>query len=248
MGGLGNQMFQYAFGRANINDTRYTLSWYVKSKNVHRPYRLDKFNTKINLHKSIKNTIYEKHRGFDMSLLKMDGFNFVGYWQYYPYFKDIIPCLREELVVKEQYHTKKFLALRDKITSTNSVSVHVRRGDYLVQKGFHELPFHYYIRALGYVKGELFVFSDDISWCKSKFNDYFSNITFVDIEDYLAFELMRLCKQNVTTNSTFSYWAAILNDNPNKIVISPYKWLGDQVIDDKLRFPEEWIKIPDYVV
>jgi hypothetical protein len=104
------------------------------------------------------------------------------------------------------------------------------------------------LRALSNVKGDIFIFSDDIPWCKQKFNDFYSNITYVDLDDYLSFELMRLCKHNVTTNSTFSYWAAILNDNPDKIVVSPYKWLGDQVINDKLRFPEEWIKIPDYAV
>jgi len=252
MGGLGNQIFQYAFGKAqsmNGIDVRYTLSWFEKTKNVHRPYRLDKFNIPIVYHPSIRNTIYEKNRGMDLSLLEKDGFNFVGYWQYYPYYKDIIPILKKEICVLEEFYTDEFLALRDKIVNSNSVSVHVRRGDYVIQKGFHDLPFHYYMRALTHVKGDVYVFSDDIEWCKEKFSkDYFDSITFVDMEDYHSFELMKFCKHNVTTNSTFSFWAALLNDNPDKIVVCPYKWLGDPMINDENRFPKEWIKIPDHVV
>ena len=248
MGGLGNQMFQYAFGRANEYDTRYTLSWFEKTKNIHRPYRLDKFKTKIIIHDSIKNTIYEKNTRYNPEFLKKNGFNFVGYWQFYPYFKHILPELREHLVVKEEFYTDEYLKFRDHIVNSNSISVHVRRGDYLTQKGFHDLPIHYYIRAMSEMKGRFFVFSDDIPWCRDKFDKYFISITYVDIEDYLSFELMRLCRKNIITNSTFSYWAAMLNNNPGKVVICPYKWLGDTIPNDNTRFPEDWIKISDYVI
>jgi hypothetical protein len=252
MGGLGNQMFQYAFGKAmSGTDVRYNLSWYQKSKNVHRPFRLDKFKTNIRVHESVKQTIYEKHeQQCDLTLLKKDGFNFVGYWQYLPYIISVISTLKKEFVVKEEFYNENFLALREKIVNCESVSLHVRRGDYVWQKGFHDLPFHYYVRALCLVPGELFVFSDDIAWCRDKFKEsYFQrNITFVQLDDYLDFELMRSCTHNVCANSTFSFWAALMNNNPSKMVVTPFKWLGDNVIGDEKRFPKEWIKISDYVI
>ena len=254
MGGLGNQIFQYAFGKAqavNGIDVRYSLLWYVKSKNIHRPYRLDKFKTNVRVSKSIGHTIYEKHQQpCDLSLLKKDGSNFVGYWQYLPYFISVIPTLKKDLCVREEFYNESFLAMREKIVNCNSVSLHIRRGDYLQQRGFHDLPFHYYVRALCLIPGELFIFSDDIPWCKNKFKEsYFQrHVTFVQMDDYLDFELMKLCKSNICANSTFSFWAALLNDNPEKKVVVPFRWLGDSIIDDEKRFPKEWIKIPDYVI
>lgn len=255
MGGLGNQIFQYAFGKAQMQngiDVRFTLSWYDKSKNIHRPFRLDKFKINVPIYLSTGRFVYERNTGFDISLLRRDNIDPVGYWQYYPYFKDIIPILQKEIKVREECYTEQFLALREAIVNSDSISIHVRRGDYLNQKGFHDLPLRYYFEAIGMLsrRDSIFIFSDDIPWCREKFKqDYFQEkITFIDMEDYLSFELMRLCKKNIATNSTFSYWAALLNDNPCKVVVSPNRWLGDPEPDIKeQRFPKEWIKIPDYV-
>jgi len=244
-GGLGNQMFQYAFGRTmefNGIQVKYDLSWfYDHSRQVHpkkwdkfpRPYRLDKFNTNVK-EGSILNQNSIKERRVDLNLLKIDGCTFQGYWSSFKYSEAILDVLRHDFTLKDTSYTEEFIRLKKIITSTNSVSLHVRRGDYIGRNGFQILPLKYYFEALLKVKGDLFIFSDDIPWCKQYFKeDYFSRkITFIDLEDYLSFELMKFCKHNIIANSTFSRWAAYLNNNPEKIVIAPSGWgLSDR--DDK---------------
>jgi hypothetical protein len=91
-------------------------------------------------------------------------------------------------------------------------------------------------------KGQVYVFSDDIPWCRANFP---KNFIFVDIIDYLAFDLMRVCKHHIIANSTFSWWAAYLNDNPDKVVISPKKWRKDlndpSTCDPMFINPTGWI-------
>jgi hypothetical protein len=253
-GGLGNQIFQYAFGKSMMQngiDVKFNMRWSATPKNAHRPFRLDKFRVNIPICHITNKVIHEKNiSGCDLSLLKRDGFTFAGYWQYMLYFIDLIPVLKKEICVREEFYNEEFLVLREKILNTESVGIHIRRGDYVYQKGFYDLPFKYYLNAINYTDGELFIFSDDIPWCKEKFKEsYFSRkITFVSLIDYLDFELLKLCKHQVTANSTFSYWAALLNDYTNKVVVSPNVWLGDNIIDDERRFPKEWIKIEGNVV
>lgn len=257
-GGIGNQLFQYAFGKAQMKngiDVKYEITWHTERELRHqrypRPRRLEKFNTSYQVSRLVcNNTIKEHHVGFNMDLLKLDGYNFDGYWQYLPYFEHLLPELKKEFTLREQCYTPEYLGMRKKIESCHSVSVHVRRGDYLTHGGaFRDLIFNYYYDAVRMTEGDLFIFSDDIQWCTEKFKPEFFDreITFVHLEDYLDFELMRLCKDNVTTNSTFSYWAAILNDNPDKKVICPRYWLMERTIND-LHYPKEWIKIEDYVI
>jgi hypothetical protein len=251
-GGLGNQVFQYAFGRSMMQngiEVKFNHRWFDKRTNINRPYVLDKFKVEIN-RSHIEGKVIHEGNSCDVSLLKKDGYTFAGYWQYYPYYKDIVPILRQEICVKEKFYTEKFLRLKEEIMDSNSVSLHVRRGDYVYQKGFHDLPVNYYLRALSSIKGDVYIFSDDIPWCRERFKEELlgRKITFVDMEDYLSFELMKFCHNNITANSTFSYWAALLNDNPDKIVISPNKWLGDNIVDDENRFPKEWVKIFDYAI
>ena len=255
-GGIGNQFFQYAFGRAQMHKgltVRFTPPWKGWKFPHPREYRLGKFHTVMEFSEFLRQTkITERSHltkfrvEFDLNLLKKDHCNFKGYWQCLPYYKDILPELEKELWVKEEFYTKKYLDLRERITNTESVSVHVRRTDYVGNKAYHEFPFSYYYNAIQQVKGDLFIFSDDMPWCKSVFKrDYFSRkITFVHGLDYLDFELMKLCKHNISANSSFSYWASLLNPNPDKTVIISGKWLAEKEVDNKeLHFPKEWIKL-----
>lgn len=261
MGGLGNQLFQYAFGRMLQEcgkDTAYDISSCETGRHLHsaypRPYRLDKFqitNLKVSTF-IVGNPIVLDHRvGCNLDLFKLQNHNFEGYWQYLDYYIQSLPIFQQEFQLKSEVYTEEFLKLVDVILDTNSVSVHVRRGDYQTHKGvFRDLPAKYYFNAITQVKGDLFIFSDDIPWCKEIFKkEYFRGreITFVDLEDYLCLELMKFCKSNIITNSTFSWWAAFLNDNLEKIVICPKHWLGDQEIDT-IHYPLSWIKSEDYVV
>jgi hypothetical protein len=129
-----------------------------------------------------------------------------------------LPILRKELFVRQEFYTEEFIKLRNDILDKEAVSVHVRRGDSLTA----EFSVDYYLKSIDYIKSRknvsnVFIFSDDIPWCRENFKD----VVFVDLDDYLSFELMRLCKHNIMSSSSFSRFASLLNDNANKIAIYP---------------------------
>jgi hypothetical protein len=250
MGGLGNQIFQWSFGRAMIAKfgtyVKYEVLFYEDKMKWPRSYLLDRFNLHVTQCPFMKDvhTNKESQLGFKPDLLKRDNENFLGYWQYKDYYESILPILQQEIKLREEVKTDQYHVWRKKIENDpNSIGVHVRRGDYLKQT-WGILPFTYYMEAIRKIKGNLYIFSDDQEWCKCYFrDDYFDReINFVHEPDYIDFELLRFCKHQIMASSTFSWWAAFLNDNPNKIVIAPKKWLGGTVSTD-LVYPQTWIKI-----
>jgi hypothetical protein len=242
-GGLGNQLFQYAFGRVQSEfgiHVHYNIDWFAR-QDVQRHYILDRFNIDVPIGSAPGKRIRES--GFDLSLLQKDGFNFHGYWQYPAYYDCILPILRKEFRVKEGYYTAQFIKLREEITASDSIAVHVRRGDYLQLLDFPVLSMKYYSNALKKVSGQVYVFSDDIEWCRR----HFEGVKFIHLTEYLDFELMRLCKHNIISRSSFSWWAAHLNSNPSKIVVVPKQQIeckarqraknrAQEVFD-----PKEWV-------
>lgn len=277
MGGLGNQLFQYAFGKAqmrNGTDVRFKLPTGkevarsgTRRKAWPRPYTLDKFCVEVQSSPFLEQeTVYEHtisgfsgirklEEGYDLKLLKRNNCNFEGYWQYIIYFQDFLPLLRDEFQIREECQTEEFKRLKEEITACeDSVSMHVRRGDYVLQGGFHELPFKYYMEALSLTTGDIYIFSDDIPWCREKFREeYISRkITFVGLEEHLDFGLMRMCKHHITANSTFSYMVAILEDHLNNIIVVPSGWisgareLGDKELmkkADEIYYFDRWLKV-----
>ena len=250
-GGIGNQLFQYAFGRVQQErgvDVRYNLSWYKITQLPPRPYRLDKFKIDIKVSPFIRQPII-KESGFSLSYSKMENVNFHGYWQYLPYYKDILPILRKELCIREEFYTEEFLDLRRQIIENPSVSLHVRRQDYLDRSGFGCLSLTYYFAALKKVEGDVFIFSDDIEWCKHTFKEdkLLRKITFINLQDYLVLELMKCCKHHILANSTFSWWAGILDEKTDGIIITPARYIvatgAIKSRDMWLHYPEHWIKI-----
>jgi len=106
------------------------------------------------------------------------------------------------------------------------------------------LPMDYYRKALKKTpKGNLYIFSDDIPWCKVNFREY-ENVTFVNLEDHLSFELLRLCPYKIIANSTFSWWAAYLGI-PNQVVYRPDNW--KTVVDGIEQKEYEVIYLPDWI-
>ena len=252
-GGLGNQMFQYALGLAMEKagtKVQYETSWFNHPQTPPRPYSLDKYGIAIETGSFLfQSTIHEN--GFIPDLLKRNNINLFGYWQYLSYYETVWNQVRKIFQVSEQYYTKKYLGLKERIIKNNSLSVHVRRGDYVTIPGHVVLPFLYYLEALELMPDaeEIFVFSDDIPWCKEKFKkSYFDiPITFVDVEEYLALDLMRLCKHKIIANSTYSWWAAMLSDNIFQKVIAPKIWRENPMeqvkMEDGSFIPNEWIRI-----
>lgn len=148
---------------------------------------------------------------------------------------------------------KKILNL---IKKSNSISIHIRRGDYINEPGLGGMiSKKYYIEAIEYIKEKIidpvfYVFSNDINWCKENLKIDFP-IYYIDWnkgkESFRDMQLMSLCKHNIIPNSTFSWWGAWLNSNPNKIVVAPERWFNPEVQQiDKDIIPINWIKIKNY--
>jgi Glycosyl transferase family 11 len=174
---------------------------------------------------------------------------FVGYWQSHQFAQDIESELRKEFRLRTPL-TGKNLELANRIRSARMpVSVHLRRGDYATAFGSGVLlPLDYYTRAVQHIAAveqdcTFFVFSDDKGfareWARGR-----SNFVVVDHNDseLLAHEdmrLMSLCRHNIIANSSFSWWGAWLNQNPDKRVIAPAQWLGHETEKTDL-LPGDW--------
>ena len=139
-------------------------------------------------------------------------------------------------------------SIKDLIINSNSVSIHIRRGDYLKKNNLqtHGLcTLDYYKKAINYFVDKnsninFFIFSDDLEWCKNNFN-LTQNIFYCEGSPLDDFVLMSLCKNNIIANSSFSWWSAFLNQNENKIVIYPQNWFTNK--DLKIYTPDDWIMI-----
>ena len=138
-----------------------------------------------------------------------------------------------------------FLNSYREILSKRTVSLHVRRGDYLRLSHIHPvLPLSYYRNALDMVPSfdKCLVFSDDMEWCKKTFKE--DKFIFIEEKDYYEIFLMSKCNNHIVANSSFSWWGAWLNKNPDKTVIANKILVTDVVnIDIKDRNPESWIVI-----
>jgi len=168
---------------------------------------------------------------YNPSILDLpDNVYLQGYWADFRYFNEIENVLRNDFTFKKKLDEKNQEIL-DLIEKTNSVSVHVRRGDYVTNKRNSKslLDLDYYAKSIEYMANKIkspyfFVFSDDIPWCEKNFKFPYE-IYFVkhnqDSNSYKDMLLMSQCKNNIIANSTFSIWASWLNKNKNKIIITP---------------------------
>jgi len=289
MGGLGNQMFQYAAARrlAHFNNTnlKIDLSWFdnICEVDSSRNYALDEFAIQENFAtreeiealtvqaqgfaerlvtkamrrkpRAAPSYIREKQFHFDPAILNLfDNVYLDGYWQSEKYFNNIEDVIRKEfaITVPQTGENQKMAKL---ISSHESVSLHVRRGDYVsnlqTSKVHGTCGLDYYARAIAEIYSmvdspHFFVFSDDPEW--SKANLYLSHpVIFVDhnnaLTSYEDLRLMSQCRHHITANSSFSWWGAWLNSNPDKIVIAPERWFNDPNINTNDLIPKTWIRM-----
>ncbi len=151
--------------------------------------------------------------------------------------------------------TGKNKEVAEQVSSCNSVSIHIRRGDYTFDKNAIKknglLSLDYYERAIDIVKSKVdnpvfFMFSNDKEWVAENFK-FDGQKVFVDHNDdefgYEDIRLMSLCKSNIIANSTFSWWGAYLNQNSGKHVIAPKKWLAYKKTDPREFIPQDWLVI-----
>ncbi|MBN2522176.1 MAG: alpha-1,2-fucosyltransferase [Bacteroidales bacterium] len=188
---------------------------------------------------------------FDQQVFGQHDRLFVGIWQSVFYFADIKEIISREFEFRRP-SDKANSRIIDHIINTQSVSIHIRRGDYLKERWRPILGviqgMTYYKNAINYISEKVnnpcyFVFSDDISWARE--NLKLENCIFVDqnkgSKSYLDMYLMSICKHNIIANSTFSWWAAWLNKNTDRIVIIPDKWIVDKECEG--MYPEDWIRM-----
>ncbi|MCK5137864.1 MAG: alpha-1,2-fucosyltransferase [Bacteroidales bacterium] len=185
-----------------------------------------------------------KHRG-DLYL--------EGYWINPNYFKGIETTLRSEYSLKDELEETNIRIL-NLIENTNSVSIHVRRGDFL-NNNFFKLPeLEYYRTAINIISerihnSSLFIFSDDPEWCKIYFRSEKHRFTIItnnlDIGDHVDLFLMSKCKHNIISNSSFSWWGAWLNKTPKKIIIAPKLWYNNKQAQKSIEsgdlLPNAWL-------
>jgi hypothetical protein len=263
IGGLGNQLFQYAVGRqlAEVHKTELLLDvTEFETYDLHK-YALFGLRLKENFasKKQIEDLpIYkEKHFHYNPDFRNIPNDVILkGYWQTEKYFIDIEAIIREECSLKKAAEGKDKEVLQ-KIEVMNSISLHIRRGDYVTNTYESQIlvskDLEYYNRCVEYIVERLpdchfFIFSDDSVWVKENLSLKYP-ATFVDHNDastnYEDLRLMSFCKHNIICNSSFSWWGAWLNNNPEKIVCAPKKWFSDETkyIDSKDLVPERWIKI-----
>lgn len=167
--------------------------------------------------------------------------------------KNIEDIIRKKFTLKNK-PTEKTKNLINKAKVCDSISIHIRRGDYISSPKTNQ--FHgactpdYYKTAIKYIAKNVknpvfFIFSDDIDWAKDNFkSDY--PIYFVSnkiIPDYEELIIMSKCKHNIIANSSFSWWGAWLNENKDKIVIAPKEWFKVKNINTSDLIPKSWITI-----
>jgi len=265
MGRLGNQMFQYAALMGVASKTGYTYGIPIKKNceiDEHGCYDkhlnkwiackfdlADCFNilTTDSSDVSNSNVYNETMHEFNQNIFNIeDSTDLMGYFQTEKYFKHIESDVRNTFTFNDEIISE---CLKFKSNYKNIVSIHFRRGDYIGDADkFPPLELEYYQMAINMFDDKeytFFIFSDDIEWCKSIFGNTEKIVYIEGNNQFVDMCLMSMCEHNIIANSTFSWWAAWLNSNPNKRIIAPSKWFGSGLshLNTKDVIPDNWSKI-----
>lgn len=250
-GGLGNQMFQYAFalalrhrGHHVVMDTSlYNYAIMHNGYELERVFGIEEpLINKKGLHLGwlrfllkYKPTLFlsNDHLCFDKSNLDSPKRYLYGYWQNEQYFKDVADEIRRKFVFQGIDERNQLIARE--MNGCNSVSVHIRRGDYETS-GMLLLDEDYYSRAFDLLLEKvadpvLYIFSDDCQAAETIVSKYYDEYKYKIIDwnkgadSYKDMYLISQCRHHILANSSFSWWGAWLNDSRNKIVIAPKCWV-----------------------
>jgi hypothetical protein len=282
--GLGNQMFQYAAARAlalrHRTEVVLDLSAFSAPHDfeTERSFELNHLAIEVAPNRPFSSLGFLLARRPQAVLRRLSGWNTVreqelgrfetrfaslsddiylfGYWQSWRYFDSIQANIREEFTPRNSLSPKS-RELAERVRSANSLSLHVRRGDYVsstATNAFHGvLEVDFYTRAVRHVQRrnphlEVFVFSDDIDWCKRELSHLGLPMTLVDVNrganSWQDMFLMAECRHCVIANSSFSWWGAWLGDGqnrPDRMVVAPRRWFAGEDVEMADRCPPHWI-------
>ncbi len=240
-GGLGNQLFQYAYGRALMKegkDVVFDISFFeTNTKYTKREYLLDKFlisdtiktvkvYPKQKLLTRIRNKldVTRKIRYVPVDLSK-DDYIADGYYVTPKYFSKIREIILQEVVLREKSDTYKDWEQKI-LNAKNPLMLHARRTDNVGSSVFANVGESYFKEALAHFDEdcELFCFSDNIPWLMSILSRPYTMISGQGCTDYEELMLMSLCKNFIIPNSTYSWWGSWLSRVQDKKIIAPKKW------------------------
>ncbi len=282
IGGLGNQMFQYAIGRRLSLEREVPLAvdlgWFGHQArgDTPRSYELGCFAAdasaqKVSLRlpepsnkaeqvlgklralmRPVPDPWRQRGMSFDPSVLAVgSSAHLVGFWQSERFFDSVAPRIRRDFR-PIQPPSEEARSLHDSIAVSRSISVHVRRGDYVTNAAanrFHGTPDRAYYRraleAIGVEGAHLFVFSDDPRWCLANL-DLGGPMTVIGGHDRPAAEdmlLMSACEHHVIANSSFSWWGAWLDPSPKKKVVAPARWTADADTNSQDVYAAGWLRV-----
>ena len=278
-GGLGNQLFQYSAARSLADRLNVNLGLDTREYNAGSPFEMGLKHFNIRAEFNPKGLIKHRKNGFSKYILDIAlgnhknvyketnlSFNNLfhslpnktylkGYWQSEKYFENNQKNIFKDLqIITPQ--SKKNIKILENISKTNSVSLHIRRGDYVTNSAYNmkhgTCSLDYYKKSVDYLSKSLnknftiFAFSDDPEWV-------FKNLKLpMDIQfiehnsskkNYEDLRLMSQCNHNIIANSSFSWWGAWLNRSPKRTIISPKKWYVDKNIKNIDIIPNNWVKI-----
>ena len=279
LGGLGNQMFQYAFYlsmKRKFASVKADLTEF-EGYDLHNGFELERLFPitldkaapfvvklydphhrswlirKLRRTAGLKHAFYEEKALFQYDPNPFEDLNsrlYWGYWQNERYFSKIEDKLRKDFQFKLPLDERNQSVLQQ-IQSSNSVSIHVRRGDYLHNELLGGICGQaYYQRAIDRIVDittdpVFFIFSNDMAWCQSNLNlpqAHFVSWNHGD-QSYVDMQLMSHCKHNIIANSSFSWWAAWLNAHIHKTVIAPARWTNDPTHSVSDIIPSQWITL-----
>lgn len=286
LGGLGNQMFQYAATRslAASKGVSYCLDiMQFSGYRLHQGFQINTIfdcNSRLASREEISSVLgWQSSSGVRRFLSRSalsgfrssswisepyfnfwDGFFDVpsncyldGYWQTEKYFKTVQNLIRKDFnfcLPMNQQNT----VMANKIKNSMSISLHVRRGDYVANQNVNKIhgicSVDYYKTAIAQMASQIenpmfYVFSDDIDWVKKNINighphDFIEHNK--GTESYNDMRLMSMCHHHIIANSTFSWWGAWLNPSQEKLVIAPKKWFAQRDNSSDL-IPDSWFTV-----
>lgn len=278
IGGLGNQMFQYAAGRRAALKSGCDLGLDLTSMAGYglRTFGLDQFALGDGVHRDVDGVAFSRGRGltgrvrrtlfgdrdvreasfrFDPRVLEVrPPARLVGYWQSEKYFEDVADRIRADFALARPMADGRRPIL-ERIQSSLSVSVHVRRGDYVTDAATAAVhgscTLDWYARAVtvaaeGFADPVFFVFSDDPDWVRANLA-LPGRIEVIDPQsdgrDAEDMHLMAACRSHVIANSTFSWWAAWLDPRPGKRIVAPATWFASAAHDTTDLVPSGWLRV-----